>query len=407
MDHLKQKVLSLAREIFPDLVKYRRHFHAHPELSMQEFETAAFIAERLEEWNIPFKSGVATTGIVASIAGKDPGSDLIALRADMDALQITEANDVSYKSKSEGVMHACGHDVHMASLLGTAYILNRLKDEWTGSVRLIFQPSEEMYPGGASLMIQEGVLENPKPRAIFGQHVFPNLDAGTFGFRPGPSMASTDEVYITVKGRGGHGATPELNIDPVVTAANVLTALQQLVSRNAPPSVPTVLSFGRFIADGKMNIIPNEARLEGTIRTYDETWRKQAHEKIRQIAQKTAEASGASCQVSIEQGYPSLLNDRDLTQRAMAHAAELLGHKKIIEIEARMTAEDFAYYSRIIPACFYRIGVRNLEREINANLHTSNFDIDEDALLTGPALMAWLAIKELCKGSTQEQNCQG
>jgi amidohydrolase len=398
MDHLKEKVLSLAKEIFSGVVAYRRHFHANPELSMLEFETAAFIAERLKEWNIPFRSGVATTGIVASIAGKDPGSDLIALRADMDALPIAETGQADYKSKNEGVMHACGHDVHMASLLGTAYILNQLRDEWTGSVRIIFQPSEEMYPGGASLMIQEGVLENPKPRAIFGQHVFPNLDAGTFGFRPGPSMASTDEVYITIKGRGGHGATPELNIDPVLAAANVLTALQQLVSRNAPPSVPTVLSFGRFIADGKMNIIPDEARLEGTIRTYDETWRKQAHEKIRQIAQKTAEAAGASCKVRIEHGYPSLLNDRDVTQRAMHHAVELLGHKKIIEIEPRMTAEDFAYYSRIIPACFYRSGVRNLEKGIHANLHTNNFDIDEDALLTGPALMAWLAISELEAG---------
>ena len=396
MDHLKEKVLSLAKTIFPDVVKYRRHFHAHPELSMQEYETAAFIAERLKEWNIPFKSGVATTGIVATVKGKNSGTDLIALRADMDALPITETGNADYKSKKEGVMHACGHDVHMASLLGAAYILNQLREEWSGSIRLIFQPSEEAYPGGAKLMIEEGVLENPQPRAIFGQHVFPNLDAGTFGFRPGPSMASTDEIYITVKGKGGHGATPELNIDPVVAAANVLIALQQVVSRNAPPSVPTVLSFGRFIADGKMNIIPNEARLEGTIRTYDEDWRKQVHEKIRQIAQKTAEAHGASCEVRIEHGYPSLLNDKAITQRAMNHAAELLGQEKIFEIEPRMTAEDFAYYSRIIPACFYRIGVRNQEKGITANLHTSHFDVDENALLTGPALMAWLAIKELC-----------
>jgi amidohydrolase len=395
MQHLKNKISGLAREIQAEVVSYRRHFHAHPELSMQEFKTAAYIEERLKKWDIPFQSGIAKTGIVATISGKNPNSDLIALRADMDALPINEIGDVEYKSQNDGVMHACGHDVHMASLLGTAYILNQLKDEWEGSVRLIFQPSEEAYPGGASLMIKEGVLENPKPRVIFGQHVFPNLEAGVVGFRPGPSMASTDEIYITVKGKGGHGATPELNIDPVVAAANVLIALQQLVSRNAPPSVPTVLSFGRFIADGKMNIIPNEATLDGTLRTYDEQWRKQAHEKIRQIAVKTAEAHGATCDVRIEHGYPSLLNDTDVTGRAMKHAAELLGQEMVQEIEPRMTAEDFAYYSRIVPACFYRLGIRNQEKGITANLHTPDFDVDEDSLLTGPAVMAWLAIREL------------
>jgi amidohydrolase len=398
MHQLKIKILGLAREIHAEVVNYRRHFHAHPELSMQEFKTAAFIEERLKEWGISFQSGIATTGIVATIYGKNPGSDLIALRADMDALPIKEVGAAAYKSQNEGVMHACGHDVHMASLLGTAYILNQLKDEWEGSIRLIFQPSEEAYPGGASLMIKEGVLESPKPRVIFGQHVFPNLDAGVIGFRPGPSMASTDEIYITVKGKGGHGATPELNVDPVVAAANVLIALQQLVSRNAPPSVPTVLSFGRFIADGKMNIIPNEATLDGTLRTYDEHWRKQAHEKIRQIVVKTAEAHGATCEVRIEHGYPSLLNDKDVTERAMNHAAELLGQEKVMEIEPRMTAEDFAYYSRIVPACFYRLGIRNQEKGITANLHTPDFDVDEDALLTGPALMAWLAMRELQTG---------
>lgn len=398
MDQLKIKILGIAHEIHTEVVDYRRHFHTHPELSMQEFKTAAFIEERLKQWGIPFQSEIAKTGIVATIEGKNPGKDLIALRADMDALPIKEIGVAKYKSQNEGVMHACGHDVHMASLLGTAYILNQLKDEWQGSVRLIFQPSEEAYPGGASLMIKEGVLENPKPRVIFGQHVFPNLDAGVVGFRPGPSMASTDEIYIKVKGKGGHGATPELNVDPVVAAANVLIALQQVVSRNAPPSVPTVLSFGRFIADGKMNIIPNEAKLEGTIRTYDEQWRKQAHEIIKQIAVKTAEAHGATCDVRIEHGYPSLLNDKDVTERAMNHAAELLGQEMVKEIEPRMTAEDFAYYSRIVPACFYRLGIRNQEKGITANLHTPDFDVDEESLLTGPALMAWLAIRELQAG---------
>lgn len=399
MEDLKQSVLQLSKEIFPLIVNIRRHFHSNPELSLQEYETAAFIAKQLGEWGIPYKKGIAGTGIVATIEGINPHSDLIVLRADMDALPIHEISETTYRSNSNGVMHACGHDVHMASLLGSAYILNSLKDRWEGSIRLIFQPSEENYPGGASMMIKEGVLENPRPRCIFGQHVFPNLPAGKVGFRPGASMASTDEVYITVRGKGGHGATPELITDPVVAAAGVLLALQQVVSRKAPPSVPTVLSFGRFIADGKVNIIPGEAHLEGTIRTYDESWRNQAHDWIRQIAIKTAEAHGAACEVRIEHGYPVLINNTALTLRAMAHASELIGKDNIMEIEPRMTAEDFAYYSQIIPACFYRLGTSNESLGITANLHTPNFDIDEDALLTGPALMAWIAINELKAGS--------
>lgn len=395
MKDLKQTILELAEQIFPDIINIRRHLHAHPELSMQEFETAAFIISKLEEWGIPFKSGIAGTGIVATIEGKNSIRDLVALRADMDALPINETSDKPYKSKTNGVMHACGHDVHMASLLGSAFILNSTRHQWEGSVRLIFQPSEENYPGGASLMIKEGVLENPRPRCIFGQHVLPNLPVGKIGFRPGPSMASTDEIYITIKGKGGHGATPELNTDPVIAAANVLIALQQVASRKAPPSIPTVLSFGRFIADGKVNIIPGEAHLEGTIRTYDEEWRMQAHNWIRQIAEKTAEAHGATCDVRIAHGYPVLVNDKALTLRAMEHAAELIGQKNVAEIEPRMTAEDFAYYSQIIPACFYRLGIMNEKLGITSNLHTSDFDVDENTLRTAPALMAWLAIREL------------
>lgn len=398
MEQLKQKVFDLARNIYPEIVLFRRHFHSHPELSMYEFDTARFIEQQLNAWEIPYKSGVAATGIVATIEGKHPEKALIALRADMDALPIQEAGNCSYKSQNEGIMHACGHDVHMASLLGTAYILNQLRAHWEGSIRLIFQPSEETYPGGALLMIREGVLENPVPRCILGLHVFPNLDTGKLGFRSGPAMASTDEIYITVKGKGGHGATPELNIDPVVAAANILTGLQQIVSRNAPPGVPTVLSFGRFIADGKVNIIPNEAMLEGTIRTYDEVWRKTAHERIRQVAGKIAEAHGATCDVRIEHGYPALLNDKALTERAMKYVSEIIGNENVTEIEPRMTAEDFAYYSRVIPACFYRLGTRNLAKGITAYLHTPNFDIDEEALLISTASMAWIAIRELQSG---------
>ena len=395
MEDLKQRVLAIAHEIHPQIVEFRRHFHAFPELSMQEFETARFITKQLQLMGIKYRSGIAKTGIIATIEGINPDKKLVALRADMDALPINEINDAIYKSQNPGVMHACGHDAHMASLLGTTMILNRLKDKWEGSVRLIFQPSEETYPGGASLMIKEGVLENPKPDCIIGQHVCPGLPAGKVGFRAGLSMASTDEIYITIKGKGGHGATPELNADPVVAAAHVLIALQQIVSRKTPPLIPTVLSFGRFIADGKMNIIPNEAKLEGTIRTYDENWRKNAHVLINEIAGKTAEAFGVTADIHIAHGYPSLLNDKLLTERAMHYAAELIGEENSLEIPQRLTAEDFAFYSHIIPACFYRLGISKSAKGIIANLHTPEFDIDEEALLTGSALMAWITMKEL------------
>lgn len=399
MPGLKEKILSLAKEIYPKLVEYRRFFHANPELAMQEYKTVSFIAARLLEWNIPYKDKVAKTGIVALIEGRNPTSGLIALRADMDALPITEESGASYQSLNASVMHACGHDAHMASLLGTAFILNQLRNEFEGSIRLIFQPSEESYPGGAKMMIEEGVLENPRPRCIFGQHVYPQLDVGVVGFRPGPAMASTDEIYISVIGKGGHGATPDQVIDPVLIGAHVITALQQIVSRNSSPQIPCVLSFGRFIADGKPNIIPNKAHLAGTIRTYDERWREKAHELIRNMAVSVCQGMGGDCEVRIEKGYPVLINDPALTQRANYAAAEFLGSDRVIEIDPRMTAEDFAYYLQVIPGCFYRLGIRNIQKGIDSNLHTSTFDVDEEALLTGSALMAWLAIKELLYGN--------
>lgn len=379
----------------PELIAIRRHLHMHPELSMQERETSAFIQSKLTEYGIPFSAGIAVHGIVGLIKGKNPESRVVALRADMDALPILEKNPVDYCSQNPGVMHACGHDVHMTSLLGASKILNELKDEFEGTIKLIFQPSEERFPGGASIMIGEGVLENPKQQQMFGQHVLPSLEAGKVGFKAGKYMASTDEIYLTVKGKGGHGGTPELNVDPVLIAAHILVALQQVVSRNLPPQLPAVLSFGRFIAEGRTNIIPNEVKLDGTLRTFDEQWRAQAHLKIEKIATSIAEGMGGECEVFIDKGYPFLVNDDEITARAKQFAIEYLGEEHVVDLDMRMTAEDFAYYSQLVPSCFYRLGIRNENRGIIHNLHTDRFDVDETSLETGAGLMAWMAFRSL------------
>lgn len=392
---MKEKIEQLALQIYSRLIDYRRHFHMNPELSLKEFKTAEFIKGLLKEWEIPFTSEVAITGIVAHIKGKKEGNKTIALRADMDALPIIEENTHSFISQNEGVMHACGHDVHMASLLGAAWILNQIKEEFGGTIRLIFQPSEEQYPGGAFLMIKEGVLENPTPEAIFGQHVLPDLPVGMVGFKPGKYMASTDEIYLTVKGHGGHAAQPEKNIDPIVIASQIIVALQQIVSRNTPPLIPCVLSFGKFIANGRTNIIPDEAKIEGTIRTFSEPWRAEAHELIKRTASGIATALGGECEVFIDKGYPYVVNDEPLTLQAKEYAIEYLGADKVIDLEERMTAEDFAYYSQVIPGCFYRLGVRNEEKGMIYGLHNSRFDADEQSLAVGAGLMAWLAFRKL------------
>jgi amidohydrolase len=392
---LLNRIKQQAAALLPELIDIRRHLHRHPELSMHEARTSNFIQLRLIEMGVPFETGMAKHGVVGLIKGKNPGSRTIALRADMDALPITEQNETAYCSENPGVMHACGHDVHMTSLLGASAILNELKDEFEGTIKLIFQPSEEKFPGGASMMIAEGVLENPRPEKMFGQHVLPTLEAGKVGFKAGKYMASTDEVYLTVKGRGGHGATPELNVDPVLIAAHILVALQQIVSRNAPPQLPAVLSFGRFIADGQTNIIPNEVKLDGTLRTFDENWRAEAHMKITHMAQSIAESMGGSCDVFIDKGYPFLVNDAEVTEKARLAAIEYLGAEQVVNLDLRMTAEDFAYYSQQLPVCFYRLGVRNEEKGIVHNLHTTRFDVDESSLETGAGLMAWLAVKAL------------
>ena len=367
----------------------------HPELSTLEFNTSAFISKNLTEWGIEHQTGVAGTGIVAHITGTLPSSKTIALRADMDALPITEETGLPFKSIHEGVMHACGHDVHMSSLLGTAMILNQLKNEFGGTIRLIFQPSEEKYPGGASVMIREGVLENPVPSAIFGQHVYPELPAGSIGMKPGKYMASTDEIYLTVKGKGGHAATPHLTVDPIAIGAQIVVALQQIVSRNALPTMPTVISFGKFIANGRTNIIPDTAQIEGTIRTFDERWRAEAHRLITRTARGIAQSLGAECEVFIDKGYPFLVNNEDLTLKTRVSAIEFLGSEKVVDLDLRMTAEDFAYYSQIIPGCFYRLGIMDPAIGKASGLHSATFTIDETSLETGMGLMTWLAIKEL------------
>lgn len=391
---MKEDVHRLARQFHPDIVAYRRHLHQHPELSFAETQTARYVADRLTEWGIEHRHGIAGTGVVALIRGKNPRKRTVALRADMDALPILEANDVPYKSQNPGVMHACGHDVHTASLLGAARILQALRDQFIGTVKCIFQPGEEKLPGGASLMIREGVLENPRPTAIFGQHVYPALPAGMVGFRPGVYMASADEIYVTVKGRGGHGAMPHDCIDPVAISAQIIVALQQIVSRYADPGVPTVLTFGKINSTGgATNVIPNEVRLEGTFRTMHEKWRTEAHRRMKKIAETTAKSMGGACDFTIVKGYPVLHNHEALTARAQARAVEFLGKERVTELPLRMTAEDFAYYSQVMPACFYRLGTGNPERGITAPVHTDRFDIDEAALETGMGLMAWLAME--------------
>ncbi|MDI1321495.1 MAG: M20 family metallopeptidase [Algoriphagus sp.] len=395
---LKEKIKSLAKAYKEEVIQTRRHLHANPELSFKEYKTAAFVKERLLEIGITKIESKADTGWAALIEGRNPEKNTLALRADMDALPIIEANDVSYKSQNPGVMHACGHDAHTASLLGAAKILNEIKDQFEGTIKLIFQPGEEVAPGGASLMIRDKVLENPTPSGIIGQHVMPMIPVGKVGFRPGIYMASADELYITVKGKGGHGAMPETLIDPVLIASHMIVALQQVVSRAASPKIPSVLSFGRVEALGATNVIPNEVKIQGTFRTLDEPWRARAHEKMLQIAHGIVEGMGGELDFEIRKGYPFLKNEPEMTARAKQAAQDYLGEENVLDLDIWMAAEDFAFYSQIVDGCFYRLGTRNEAKGIVSGVHTPTFDIDEDALEIGAGLMAWLAVSELQKG---------
>lgn len=390
-----EQIKALASEYFEEIRNIRRHLHAHPELSYEEYETARFVCNKLDAWGIAYQNEVAGTGIVALIKGNNPDKKTIALRGDMDALPIQEENDVSYASTKPGLMHACGHDVHTASLLGAARILQETRHLWSGSIKLLFQPGEEKVPGGASLMIKDGALENPKVAQITGQHVMPLIDVGKVGFRSGMYMASADELHVTVKGKGGHAALPEQNIDTVLITAHMIVALQQIVSRHASPKIPSVLSFGMIEAKGATNIIPNEVKVLGTFRTMDENWRKEAHQKMKKMAEGIAEALGGSCDFNIVKGYPYLQNDPELTALSRSAAEEYLGKENVVDLDLWMGAEDFAFYSQEIPACFYRLGVRNESKGITSSVHTPTFDIDEEALKIGMGLMAWIAIKQV------------
>lgn len=376
------------------LVSDRRHLHQNPELSFEEVQTSAFVQERLRDLNIPFTAGIGGYGVVANLQGHRPGP-VVALRADMDALPIQEANDVPYASKVPGVMHACGHDVHTASLLGVAALLRSRTQEFSGTVRFLFQPAEEKLPGGASLMIRDGALANPVPQAIYGQHVMPLLPAGTVGFRSGRYMASADEIRLTIRGKGGHAAMPHLNTDSVLIASHIVVALQQVVSRRANPTLPSVLSFGHIIGEGAYNVLPNDVRLRGTFRTMDETWRAQAHALIREIASGTASAMGAICDVEIDRGYPMLFNHPEPTALARSTAEAYLGPQQVVDLDLWMAAEDFAFYAQEIPATFYRLGTRNEAKGWVSSVHTSTFDVDESALPLGAGLMAAIALEQL------------
>jgi amidohydrolase len=390
----KEHIQQLSQSIFDEVVANRRHIHANPELSFHEVETSAFVAKKLEDMGLEYHK-MADTGLVALIKGDKPSDQVVALRADMDALPILEANDVPYKSQNNGVMHACGHDAHTSSLLGTARILTELKSQFAGTVKLIFQPAEEKLPGGASLMIKEGVLENPKPQAVLGQHVMPWIDAGKVGFRAGKYMASTDEIYVTVKGRGGHGAQPQANIDPVIITAHILTALQTIISRYNDPKSPSVLSFGKVIANGATNVIPDEVYLEGTFRTMDEAWRADAHKKMKKMAEGIAESMGGSCDFNIMRGYPFLINEEKLTNAVRGYAEDYLGKENVLDLDIWMAAEDFAYYTQVADSCFYRLGTRNESRGITSSVHTPTFDVEEDAFKISTGLMAYMALKQL------------
>jgi len=389
-----ETIKSLAQQYNTDTLAIRHHLHQHPELSFEEKETAAFVCSKLTEYGIPYRSGYAGHGIVAEVKGQNPHKRIIALRADMDALPITENTEVPFKSINQGVMHACGHDAHTASLLLSGRILKQLANEWEGTVLLIFQPGEEKFPGGAKLMMEQGALDNPKPELIIGQHVLPDMPTGHVGFKEGIYMASGDEVHITIHGKGGHAAMPHSLTDSVLIASHVVVALQQIVSRVIPANIPSVLSFGRFVANGATNVIPEKVEISGTLRTMDEKWRAVAKQKIRDITTAITHSMGATCDILINDGYPMVFNNEALTQHLSAFAKKYLGDQQVETMDIRMTAEDFGYYTQQYPCSFYRFGVKQPDGT-TGSLHTPIFNLNDKALMTSGGLMAWLAIDTL------------
>ena len=384
----------MSDSLFEEIQMYRRHLHQYPELSFEEYHTADFIEEKLRKIGIENIQRIAKTGVTFLLEGSRPGKN-IALRADIDALPILEKNQIDYKSKHEGIMHACGHDVHTSCLLGVAKILYQLKSEFKGSVKFIFQPGEEKTPGGASLLIKEGILEDPIPETILGQHVMPFIEVGKVCFRPGKYMASSDEIYLTIEGKGGHAAMPEKLVDPVIITSHILIALQQIVSRKSSPKTPSVLSFGNISGKGATNVIPDFVDVAGTFRTFDEKWRAEALLLITQMAEGIAASMGAKCKVRIEKGYPFLFNDPAYTERNISAAKEYLGAENVVNLDLWMASEDFSFYSQNVEGCFYRLGTRNEAKSIVSGVHTPHFNIDEDAMKIGMGLMSWLTIQEL------------
>lgn len=391
----KSEVKEQVAKIINNLISIRRHLHANPELSYKETKTSQYISNLLTEWQIPHDTNIGGYGIVGLIKGKNPESKIIALLADMDALAILEQNDIDYKSLNDGIMHACGHDVHMTCLLGTLKILNENKDSFAGTIKYIFQPAEENLPGGAIKMIEEGVLENPRPEMIFAQHVFPDLEVGKVGVKSGVYMASSDEINIYIRGRGGHAAIPESFDNTVLAASNIIIALQPINSTLAPADVPSILSFGKVIADGAHNVIPSEVTIRGTFRTFDETWRNRAHELITKISTDIASEYNTQCEVVIDRGYPVLENDKNTTDIFKNAAIDFMGNENVVDLEKRMTVEDFARYTEVIPGCFYRLGIANKEKGITSNLHTPTFNVDEKSIEIGTGLLIWTTLKIL------------
>ncbi len=388
---LIDQIKKLADENALEVIAWQRHLHQHPELSFKEFKTSLFVQEKLDEMGIPFRAGIAQTGVLGCIKGKNPNKYVVALRADMDALPICEAEEMTIRSLNEGVMHACGHDAHTAALLGAARILNALKDQFEGTVLLIFQPGEESSPGGARLMLQDGLFNEIQPDVVVGAHVLPTMPTGHVGFCEGFYMASGDEVYLTVNGQGGHGGMPHLLTDNVLIAANILVSLQQIVSREVPATIPAVLSFGRFIANGATNIIPDKVELAGTLRTLDENWREKIKNRIGVIASQIAIGMGATCEVDVNDGYPAVFNHVELTRDAQRLAIDFLGQDHVENMEIRMTAEDFGFYSSLYPSVFYRFGVMQ-DQGKTGHLHTAEFRLNEQSLQTASGVMAQLAV---------------
>lgn len=385
---IQEKIAALAEKYYPRVLALRRHIHANPELSWEENNTASLVAEELLKLGFEVQTGIAKTGVVGLLKGNNPDSKCIALRADMDALPITEQSDKPYCSRNAGVMHACGHDVHTSNLLGAAMIIAELKGEIEGTYKFIFQPSEEKIPSGANAMIKEGVLENPKVEKIFGLHVTPELEAGKIGFCAGRFMASSDEIYLTVNGKGGHAAQPDKLVNPLIIASQILLATQHITNL----ATPVVLSFGKIEGKGATNVVPNTVEIAGTLRCFDETLRAKMHEDITKLIQNTAIQYGGTCDVNILKGYPVLVNDIDATNAAKIAAQQYMPTDKVIDMPIRMGSEDFAYYTHHVPACFYRLGTGNEAKGTTKGLHTPSFDIDEDVLRHSTGLMAWLAV---------------